>query len=279
MIRLSANLGFMWPDRPLLERIAAAGRAGFSAIELHWPYDVPADDIAAACKESRVRLLGLNTAVGNATAGEFGLGALPGREADFAAAFAQALDYARVTGATAIHAMAGVAPDTPETERTLVQNLRTASAEAAAAGVTILLEAINSRDKPGYFYHQVERVAQVIEAVAAPNVKLMYDAYHVGVGQGDVIRRFEALLPLIGHVQIAAVPSRAEPDEGELNYPAIFDAIEASGYQGWVGCEYRPRGDTDAGLGWRERFGRARFTREPTDGCGSSFGPRRAGVA
>lgn len=260
MIKLSANLGFMWPDRPLLERIAAAGWAGFRAVELHWPYDVPAADIAAACRAADVRLLGLNTAVGNAAAGEFGLCALPGREADFTAAFTQALDYARVTGAAAIHVMAGVAPDTPETEWTLVQNLRAASAEAAMVGVTVLLEAINPRDKPGYFYHRVERAAEIIESVGAPNVRLMYDAYHVGVGQGDVIRRFEALLPLIGHVQIAAVPSRAEPDEGELSYPDIFDAIEASGYDGWVGCEYRPRADTDAGLRWRDTFGRARFT-------------------
>lgn len=259
MIRLSANLGFMWPDRPLLDRIAAAGRAGFRAVELHWPYDVPAADTAAACRAAGVELLGLNTAVGNADAGEFGLGALPGREADFASAFAQSLDYAKATGATAIHAMAGVVSDTEVSAATLVRNLRAASSAAAEAGVTILLEAINPRDKAGYFYHRVERAAEIIDRVGAANIKLMYDAYHVGVGQGDVIRRFERLLPLIGHVQIAAVPSRAEPDEGELNYPAILEAIEASGYDGWVGCEYRPRGDTDAGLRWRDTFGRYRF--------------------
>lgn len=259
MIRLSANLGFMWPDRPLPERIAAAGRVGFKAIELHWPYDVPAADIAAACRAAGVTLLGLNTRVGDAAAGDFGLGALPGREADFAAAFAQSLDYCRITGATMIHAMAGVVPDTPESAKTFVANLKLASRQAAAQGVTILLEAINPRDKAGYFYHCVERAAEIIADVGAPNIKLMYDAYHVGVGQGDVVRRLEKHLPLIGHIQIAAVPSRAEPDEGELNYKAIFDAIEATGYSGWVGCEYRPRGDTDAGLAWRETLGRARF--------------------
>ncbi len=258
MIRLSANLGFMWPDRPLLERIAAAGRTGFKAIELHWPYDVPAEDTAAACRAAGVRLLGLNTATGNMP-GDFGLAALPGREADFAAAFAQSLAYARLAGASSIHAMAGVAPDTPDTERTLVDNLKAASALAAEAGVTVLIEAINTRDKPGYFYHRAERAAEIVGAVGADNVRLMFDAYHVGVGQGDVIRRLEKLKPLIGHIQIAAVPSRAEPDEGDLNYPAIFDAIEAVGYGGWVGCEYRPRGDTDAGLSWRDTFGRARF--------------------
>lgn len=259
MIRLSANLGFMWPDRPLVERIAAAGRAGFRAIELHWPYDVPAADTRAACEAAGVVLLGLNTAVGDAARGEFGLGAVPGREADFAAQFQQSLDYCKTVGGNAIHAMAGVAEDNAASEATFVANLKAAAPLAEAAGITILLEAINPRDKAGYFYHRVERAAEIIAAVGAPNLKLMYDCYHVGVGQGDVIRRFEQLLPLIGHVQIAAVPSRREPDEGELNYPAIFDAIEASGYAGWVGCEYRPRGDTDAGLTWREAFGRARF--------------------
>ncbi len=259
MIRLSANLGFMWPDRPLLDRIAAAGWAGFKGVELHWPYEVPAGETAAACRTAGVKLLGLNTVVGNAAAGDFGLGALPGREADFAAAVAQSLDYLLVAGGTAIHAMAGVAPDNADTSKTLVGNLKAASEKAAEAGVTILLEAINPRDKAGYFYHRVERVAEIIDAVGADNVKLMYDAYHVGVGQGDVIRRLEKLLPPVGHIQIAAVPSRAEPDEGELNYPAIFDAITATGYDGWVGCEYKPRGDTGSGLVWREKFGRERF--------------------
>jgi hydroxypyruvate isomerase len=259
MIRLSANLGFMWPGLSLPERIAAAGRAGFRAIELHWPYDTPASETKAAMMAAGVQLLGINTVVGDAQKGEFGLGALPGRERDFAASFRQSLDYCIASGGTAIHAMAGVVEDNAESEATLVANLRAAVPLAAEAGVTILLEAINPRDKAGYFYHRVERAAEVIAAVGSDTVKLMYDAYHVGVGQGDVIRRFEKLLPLIGHLQIAAVPSRGEPDEGEINYPAIFDVIEASGYAGWVGCEYRPRGDTDAGLAWRIRFGATRF--------------------
>ena len=258
-IRLSANLGFMWPDRALLERITAAGRAGFRAIELHWPYETQAAAVKAACAAAGVQLLGVNTVVGDAAAGEFGLGALPGREADFAASFQQALEFCRATGANAIHAMAGVTPDTPESAATFIGNLKAASAAAAAAGVTVLLEPINPRDKPGYFYHRVERAAEIIAAVGADNVRLMFDAYHVGVGQGDVLRRFATHLPLIGHIQIAAVPSRAEPDEGELNYAAILDAIAASGYAGWVGCEYKPRGDTDAGLGWREALGADRF--------------------
>jgi hydroxypyruvate isomerase len=259
MIRLSANLGFMWPDLPLLGRIEAAGQAGFNAIELHWPYDVPAAETGAACVAAGVSLLGINTAVGDVTKGEFGLAALPGREAEFDRVFTQSLDYCSESGATSIHAMAGVVEDTPESAATLVSNLQRAASRASAAGITVLLEAINPRDKAGYFYHRVERAAEIVDEVGSPNIKLMFDAYHVGVGQGDIIRRLEKLLPLIGHIQIAAVPSRAEPDEGEINYPAIFDLIEAVGYVGWVGCEYRPRGDTDAGLSWRDSFGRARF--------------------
>ena len=250
----------MWPQLPLLDRIAAAGRAGFKAVELHWPYDVPAEQTRSACSAAGVILLGINTSVGDASEGEFGLAALPGREADFARVFAQSLDYCSGSGATSIHAMAGVVPDTGGSTSTLIENLRRAAELASSAGITVLLEAINPRDKPGYFYHRVERVAEIIGAVGSPKVKLMFDTYHIGVGQGDIIKRLEALLPMIGHIQVAAVPSRAEPDEGEINYPVVFDAIEAAGYAGWVGCEYRPRGDTDAGLRWRDSFGRARFS-------------------
>jgi hydroxypyruvate isomerase len=252
MIRLSANLGFLWPDRPLPDRIAAAANAGFRAVELHWPYDVPAAEVAAACKAHRLKLLALNTAKGSSPE-DFGLAALPGREAEFAVAFAQARDYARVARATAIHVMAGVCPDTAESEAVLVANLR-ASADTAP-DLTLLLEPINPHDKPGYFYHRVERAAEIMARVGRRNLRLMFDVYHVGVGQGDVIRRLETHLPLIAHVQVAAVPSRAEPDEGEIGYRAIFATLERLGYRGWVGCEYRPRGDTDAGLVWRGLLG------------------------
>ncbi len=252
MIRLSANLGFLWPDRPLLDRIAAAARAGFKAIELHWPYDVPAADVADACVTHGVVLLALNTAKGTRP-DDFGLAAIPGREAEFAISFAQAHDYSRIAGAGAIHVMAGVCPDTPDSEAAFIKNLQ-ASADAAP-DMTLLLEPINPRDKPGYFYHRMERAAAIIARADRPNLRLMFDVYHVGVGQGDVTRRLETHLPLIGHVQIAAVPSRAEPDEGEIDYRAIFAALDRLDYQGWTGCEYRPRGDTDGGLDWRPTLG------------------------
>jgi hydroxypyruvate isomerase len=257
MPRFSANIGFLWPDRPLLDRIDAAAQAGFKAIEAHWPYDVPAADLKAACARNGVAALGLNTVRGDVQRGEFGLGALPGRESDFAASVDQAVAYGVAARFNAIHAMAGVVPaDQWAAAKTVfARNLGNAADKAAAHGLTILLEPLNPRDAPGYFYSTIEAAAEMIGVVGRPNVKIMFDCYHVGVSQGDLLTRLERHLPLIGHVQIAAVPSRAEPDEGEIAYGAIFKALDAVGYCGWVGCEYKPRGDTDAGLAWVRNLG------------------------
>lgn len=255
MPRFSANLGFLWADLPLLDRIAAAARAGFKAVELHWPYDVPAAHVRAACAQHGVTLLGLNSPVGDAAEGESGLAALAGREADFRAAFRQSLDYARACGATSIHVLAGVVPpgEAAAATDTLVRNLAEAADEAA--GVTILLEPLNARDKPGFLYHTLAPAADVIARVGRPNVKLMFDVYHVGVSEGDVLKRLERYLPIVGHVQVAAVPSRAEPDEGEIHYGHVLRAADALGYAGWIGCEYKPRGSVEEGLGWVEALG------------------------
>ncbi len=251
MIKFSANLGFLWPDRPLLERIAAAAKAGFRAVEMHWPYDVPPDEIAEVCKRHGLSLLSINTAKGERS-GDFGLAAVPGREDEFFTSFIQALYYARGAQASAIHVMAGVCPDTLESETTFVANLRTAA--DAAPEQMLLLEPINPRDKPGYFFHQIERAAEIIAMVSRPNLRIMFDVYHVGVGQGDVLTSLRRFSALIGHVQIAAVPSRAEPDEGEIDYRAVFATLNELGYSGWIGCEYRPRSGTDDGLAWREKL-------------------------
>lgn len=255
MPKFSANLGFLWPGLPLLDRIEAAARAGFRAIELHWPFDIPAQDVRAQCARFGLTLLGINTAFGDAAKGEFGLAALPGREADFDRAFAQAADYARLSGARNIHVMAGVVvpPARDAARATLIGNLRRAA--QSAPDLTLLLEALNPRDVPGYFYSTVGEVAGIIGETGAPNLKIMFDVYHVGVAEGDILRKLAAFQPLVGHVQIAAVPSRAEPDEGEIAYAAIFEALDRIGYSGWVGCEYKPRGDTDAGLGWVRALG------------------------
>jgi len=257
-MRFSANLGLLWPDRPLLDRIEAAARAGFRAVEMHWPYDVPASEVAATARRTGVTLLGINTAPGNIAAGERGLGAIPGREREFQAAMDQAVEYCRVSGASAIHAMAGnvAAADRERARAVFLANMRTAAAKAAEQNLTVLLEPLNPNDNPGYFYSTLPEAVGLIEALALPNVKLQFDVYHVARAEGDVLAKLNRYREYIGNVQIAGVPARDEPDEGEIAYPAIFAALEKLPYRGWIGCEYHPRGDTDVGLGWLERVGR-----------------------
>jgi hydroxypyruvate isomerase len=252
MPRFSANLGFLFSDLPEIERIEAAARAGFKAVEMHWPYHVPAAEMRTALTKAGVTMLGLNTPVGNAATGDFGLGAIPGRETEFQRAFDESLSYGAKIGASAVHCMAGVVDETSmaAAETTFIANLKTAADKAAQASMGLLLEPINHRDKPGYFLHHVEQAASIIEQVGRANVKIMFDCYHTQIMQGDLIRRFETHRSLIGHVQIAAVPSRAEPDEGEINYAEICRALDRLGYEGWVGAEYKPRGRTEDGLGW-----------------------------
>jgi 2-dehydrotetronate isomerase len=256
-MRFSANLGFLWADRPLPARIEAAARAGFRAVEMHWPYDVPASDVAAAARRWDVTLLGINTAPGNFAAGERGLGAIPGREQDFRGTVDQSIEYCRSSGATAIHAMAGNVPpsDRERARAVFAANLRVAAAKAIKHQLTLLLEPLNPNDNPGYFYSTLREAASLIEELALPNVKLQFDVYHVARSEGDVLTKLDKYRAHIGNVQVASVPARAEPDEGEIAYPVIFAALEKLKYEGWVGCEYRPRGDTDQGLGWMDRMG------------------------
>jgi hydroxypyruvate isomerase len=256
-MRFSANLGFLWPDRPLVARIDAAARAGFRAVEMHSPYDVPASEVAEAARRNGVALLGINTAPGRFDAGERGLGAVPGRARDFLATVDQSIEYCRLSGATAVHALAGnVAPaDRPRARSVFVDNLRIAVAKAAVYRITLLLEPLNPNDNPGYFYSTLAEAVSVIEELAHPNLKLQFDVYHVARSEGDVLTKLEKYRSHIGNVQIAAVPSRTEPDEGEIAYPVIFAALDRLQYDGFIGCEYRPRGDTDAGLAWMERMG------------------------
>ncbi|MBX3531296.1 MAG: TIM barrel protein [Rhizobiaceae bacterium] len=254
MPRFSANLGFLWADLALPERLERAAAAGFRAVEMHWPYDTPAADVRVDCARLGLTLLGVNTPPGRD--GEFGLAAVPGREPEFRGGFDTALAWCNGSGATMLHVMAGLNRPGREADarRTLLANLDRAAERAAQAGITLLLEAINRFDRPHYFYHGVDEVAAVIADLGRPNMRMMFDCYHVGIGEGDVIRRFERHLPLIGHVQIAAVPSRAEPDEGEIAYDRVLAAIDAAGYAGWIGCEYRPRTTVEAGLGWMRSY-------------------------
>jgi len=253
MPRFAANLGYLFTDRPLIERFGAAAAAGFKAVELQFPYDLAPAAVKAEIERYGLTQLGVNTP----QCPEFGLAALPGRERDFEAAFKRALDYVVAIGGTAIHCMAGVVPveQRPAADGVFIKNISRAAAEAARANITLLIEPINPRDRAGYFLSRVEHAADIVGKIGAPNVRVQFDFYHIQIVGGDLLTRFEKYLPVIGHVQIAAVPSRGEPDEGEINYPAVFAAIDGLGYAGWIGCEYKPRKRTEDGLGWARTYG------------------------
>ncbi|PCJ76693.1 MAG: isomerase [Rhodobacteraceae bacterium] len=246
MTRFSANLGFLWTEIALPDAIRAAATAKFEAVECHWPYNTDPALVKAALDETGLPMLGLNTARGDGN----GLSALAGREADARAAIDQAVEYAVAVGAHNIHVMAGFASGKAAHE-TFVSNLRYALARVTDHGISLLIEPLNHFDASGYFLQTAEQAAEIIAEINAPNLKLMFDCYHVQIMQGDISRRLQTMLPIIGHIQIAAVPSRTEPDEGELDYRHILKHIEAIGYKGFIGAEYHPRRSVDAGLGWR----------------------------
>jgi 2-dehydrotetronate isomerase len=252
--RFAANLAYLFAERPLLERFGAAAAAGFRAVELQFPYDHAPSAVKAELERHGLTMLGVNTALGRS--GE-GVAAVPGHEQEFATLFKQALDYVVAIGGCQIHCLAGKVPpeQRPAAETTFIRNLARAADAAREQGITVLVEPINPRDRPDYFLTRAEQAADIIAKVERANVRIQFDFYHAQIVGGDLIRRFEKHLPLVGHVQIAAVPSRQEPDEGEVNYPAIFAALDRLGYDGWIGCEYRPRGRTEDGLGWARAYG------------------------
>ncbi len=247
MTQFSANLGFLWRELSLPEAIAAAQAAGFHAVECHWPYDTPAEDIALALHDSGLKMLGINTVRGNP--GENGLAALPGREAEARAAIDQALAYAATIQAQMVHVMAGFAGGT-DARAVYLANLTYAARQAAPLGITILIEPLNRHDAPGYFLQTTDQAREIISAVGAANLKLMFDCYHVGRTEGDITTRFKDLMPIIGHVQFASVPDRGPPDHGELDYSMIFSAIADAGWTAPLGAEYKPKGPTAESLGW-----------------------------
>ncbi|MFZ5961848.1 hydroxypyruvate isomerase family protein [Thalassococcus sp. BH17M4-6] len=251
MTRFSANLGFLWADRPLPDAIRAAHAAGFDAVECHWPYAVPAAKVKAALDDTGLRMLGLNTRRGDTDVGENGLSALPGREAEARAAIDEALAYARGVGAGKVHVMAGFASGA-EAHATFVANLRYACDAARPHDIGILIEPLNRYDAPGYFLSTTGQARAIIEEVASDTLALMFDCYHVQLTEGDLTHRLRDLAPLIGHIQFASVPDRAAPDRGEVNYAYVFGVIADMGYTAPLGAEYKPGGDTDATLGWLE---------------------------
>lgn len=248
MPRFAANIAYLFAEFPLIERPAAAAAGGFRAVEAQFPYDTPPAALRAQIEGHGLTMLGINTERGGE--GQFGVAAVPGRERDFDALFAQALGYIVAVGGTAIHCLAGRVEDRAAAERIFVANLSRAADLAAAQGITLLIEPLNDRDRPGYFLNRAEHAADIIARIGKPNIRMQFDFYHAQIMGGDLLRRFERHLTAIGHVQVAAVPSRHEPDEGEVNYAEIFKALDAMGYRGWIAGEYFPRARTAQGLGW-----------------------------
>jgi hydroxypyruvate isomerase len=253
MPRFAANLTMMFNEVSFLERFAAATQAGFTAVEFLFPYEYSPGELAALLRQHRLQNVLFNMPPGDWAAGERGVASLPGREAEFRDGVARAIEYAQALGTPRLHAMAGLLPvgaDRALHRKTFVDNLRHAATETARHGLTLLIEPINTRDIPGYFLNTQAEAHALREEVAAPNLKVQMDLYHAQIVEGDLATKLRRYLPHVGHIQIASVPERNEPDDGEVNYPYLFRLLDELGYDGWLGCEYRPRNGTVAGLRW-----------------------------
>ncbi|MCX7143517.1 MAG: hydroxypyruvate isomerase family protein [Proteobacteria bacterium] len=253
MPKFAANLSMMYQEHPFLERFGAAAKDGFKGVEFLFPYEHPAAEIRARLDAHGLTQALFNGPPGNWTAGERGLASLPGREDEFRRGVATALDYARVLGNDRLHLMAGlIKPDEDRAlhRATYVRNLEYAAKQAASAAVTIVIEPINTRDIPGFFLNRQDEAHTLCAEIGAPNLKVQMDFYHCQIVEGDLAMKLRKHIAGVGHVQIAGVPERNEPDTGEINYPYLFRLLDELGYAGWVGCEYRPKGGTSAGLGW-----------------------------
>ena len=254
MPKFAANLSLLFTDVPFCERFARATAAGFSGVEYLFPYEYPASDIADWLRANDLEQVLFNLSAGDWAAGERGLACLPQRRDEFAESVEQALGYAVALDCRRLHCMAGLRPagaSEAELTEAFVANLRFAADRLATIGVTVMIEPINSRvDMPGYWLDDVAKGFRLLEAVDRSNVKLQYDIYHAQIIAGDLARTLEANIDRIGHVQIADNPGRHEPGSGEINYPFLFGLLDRLGYDGWVGCEYKPLTTTEAGLGW-----------------------------
>ena len=260
MPRFAANLSMLYNDVDFLDRFAAAARDGFKAVEYLFPYAYTPEQLAALLRQHGLQQVLFNAPPGDWDAGERGIACLPGREAEFREGIARAITYAQALQCPRIHVMAGLMPQDvdPATVRaTYVANVRYAAEQAAAHGIQILLEPINGRDMPGFFLSRQDQAHDLIAEISEPNVKVQMDLYHCQIVEGDLAMKIRQYLPTgnVGHFQIAGVPERHEPDVGEVHYPYLFQLLDTLGYDGWIGCEYKPaRGAaphaTRDGLGW-----------------------------
>ena len=253
MPRFAANLSMLYPEHEFLDRFAAAAADGFEAVEYLFPYDHSAQELKQRLSDNGLVQALFNAPPGDWAAGERGTVSLPGRESEFRGGFDRSLEYAAVLGNSRIHVMAGLLPSESDRARhhaIYLENLAYATAQAAKVGVTVLLEPINTRDMPGFFLNRQDQAQAIFKEVGASNLKVQFDCYHCQIVEGDLASKLRRDFNGIGHIQIAGVPDRHEPDLGEVNYPYLFELIDKLGYDGWVGCEYRPRGNTSAGLQW-----------------------------
>jgi len=257
MPRFAANLSMMYQEHAFLDRFEAAARDGFKAVEFLFPYDFPASEIRARLKAHGLTQALFNAPPGDFKAGERGIAALPGREKEFHRGIETALAYADVLGNDRLHVMAGVIDESADVVRHRAKyqdNLAFAAAQAKPLGITIVIEPINVRDMPGYFLNYQNDAHLICEEVGAENLQVQLDLYHCQIMEGDLSMTLKQTLGGVGHIQIAGVPDRHEPDDGEINYPNLLKLIDELGYTGWVGCEYSPRQGTSAGLGWLRQW-------------------------
>lgn len=251
-MKFSANLGFLWTDRSLPEAVHAAAKAGFDAVECHWPFETPPEQLRQALADTGLPMLGLNTRRGNPAAGDNGLAALSERVDEARQAIDEAIDYAAAVGIPNVHVMAGFASG-EAAHATFTSNLRYACEQAAVRQISILIEPLNHYDAPGYFLSTTAQARDIIDELAADNLRLMFDCYHVQLMEGDLTHRLAELLPIIGHIQFASVPDRGAPDHGEINYDHVFAVIAELGYAAPLGAEYKPGDDTESTLEWLDK--------------------------
>ena len=253
MPKFAANLSMMFNEHDFPNRFAAAAKAGFDAVEFLFPYDYSPAEVAQWHKENTLKNVLFNLPPGDWAAGERGIAALPGRETEFRAGVAKAVEYALALGTPQLHMMAGLVPagsDMAIHRKTYFENMKFAAQALAKHNLNLLLEPINTRDMPGYFLNTQVQAHELRVESGEPNVKVQMDFYHAQIMEGDLAETFKKYFKDIGHTQIASVPKRNEPDDGEVNYPYLYQLLDEMGYEGYVGCEYRPKGKTEDGLAW-----------------------------
>ncbi|MDB5979849.1 MAG: hydroxypyruvate isomerase [Pseudomonas sp.] len=253
MPRFCANLSMLFTEHSFLERFAAAANAGFKGVEYLFPYDFSSAQIQEQLRQHNLTQVLFNLPAGDWAAGERGIACHPDRVEEFRAGVHLAIEYAKVLGNTQINCLAGIAPpdvDPLVLEKTLIDNLGYASDKLEAAGIRLVMEMINTLDIPGFYLNTTRQALALRDKVAGGNLFLQYDIYHMQIMEGDLARTLQNHLPAINHVQLADNPGRHEPGTGEINYPFLFAHLDQIGYQGWIGCEYKPLTTTEAGLGW-----------------------------